>query len=182
MAGRVRVSNDPIRELYRRLAQAAREVEDIQNVWTAKHFPVGKIGIKAPSRGGGAAAAEAFDEATLYAVQVASQAIREALDTAVSSSAWAWNTGGARDIVDTGTLKASLSVTINGDTIDISYGAPYASFVHNGGYIHPYGNQRIDAVYLPGRPWIDATLYGNGPVPSVNLDEIIDGAISSRLR
>lgn len=182
MAQGVKFSNDPVQEVSRRLAQAVREVEDIQNVWTAKRLPVGKVDIKAPSRSGGAAAAEAFDEATSYAVQVVSQAIREALDTAVSSSAWAWSTGGARDIVDTGELKSSLSVAINGDTIDISYGAPYASFVHNGGYIHPYGNQKIDAVYLPGRPWIDATLYGNGPVPSVNLDEIIGSAIGSRLR
>lgn len=181
MARRVRVSNDPIQELYRRLDQAVREVESIKTVWTARGL-FGKFDIKAPSKRDAAAAAEIFDEATSYAVQVASQAIEEALDTAVSSSAWAWNTGGARDIVDTGELKASLSVAINGDTIDISYGVPYASFVHNGGYIQPYGNQKIDAVYLPGRPWIDATLYGNGPVPSVNLDEIIGGAIDSRLR
>lgn len=182
MAKGVKFSNDPIQEMSKRLTQAVKEIEDIENVWTAKRLPVGKIGIGAPSRSSGAAAAQIFDEATSYAVQVASQAIEEALDTAVSSSAWAWNTGGARDIVDTGELKASLSVAINGDTIDISYGVPYASFVHNGGYIQPYGNQKIDAVYLPGRPWIDATLYGNGPVPSVNLDEIIGGAIGSRLR
>jgi phage gpG-like protein len=182
MARGVRVSNDPIQELYKRLDQAVKEVEGIKKTWTAKSLPFGKIDIKGPSKSDVAAAAEIFDEATSYAVQVVSQAIREALDTAVSSSVWAWNTGGARDIVDTGELKASLSVAINGDTVDISYNTPYASFVHNGGYIQPYGNQRIDAVYLPGRPWIDATLYGNGPVPSVNLDEIIGGAIDSRLR
>ena len=95
---------------------------------------------------------------------------------------WNWSSGGARDIVDTGRLKNSLSVTVSGDEILIYYDAPYASVVHEGGYIRPYGNKKIDAVYLPGRPWVDAVLFGNGPVPSVDLDKVIGDAIDSRIR
>jgi len=183
MASGARFRTDPVQEMRRRVEQAKSEIESIENVWRANaNRLLGKFGVEDVSGGGAALAKEAFDEATSYATEVLSQAIEEALNTAVSSSVWAWSTGGARDIVDTGALRDSLSITVNGDDIDISYGVPYASLVHNGGYIRPYGNANIAAVYLPGRPWIDATLYGNGPVPSVDLDQVVGNAFDSRLR
>ena len=98
------------------------------------------------------------------ALQVVGQQLELHLKQMMSAS-WGWN-GGARDIIDTGSLMASGKVTITSDGMDISYKSPYAMFVHYGGYIHPYGNANIEKVYLPGRPWISATLgQSGGPLP-----------------
>jgi len=66
--------------------------------------------------------------------------------------------------VKTGELMNSDSVTIQSDSISVEYSSPYAAFVHYGGYIVPYGNVNISKVYIPGRPWIAASL-GIGPGP-----------------
>jgi hypothetical protein len=97
------------------------------------------------------------------------------LDKALTASVTAWG------IVDTGALLRSQSVTVTGESIVITYGVPYAEFVHEGGYIRPYGNPNADTVYIQGRPWIDSVLYGGGPVSGVNLDERISQAILRRL-
>lgn len=83
---------------------------------------------------------------------------------AMMRASWGWD-GGARDIVDSGELLRSGGATVSGDTIEISYQSDYANLVHYGGYIQPYGNQNIQRVYIPGRPWISATLgEANGPI------------------
>jgi phage gpG-like protein len=95
--------------------------------------------------------------------------LTEALNRAMAAS-WGWSEG-ARDIIDTGELRDSLEITtMNGD-VQIAYSAPYAGLVHYGGYISPYGNANIERVYLPGRPWVTATLEGNGPVPQFDFDD-----------
>ena len=95
--------------------------------------------------------------------------VKSALDAALKAPVWAWNDG-ARDIFDTGELARSGSVTASPDGIIVSYSAPYANLIHNGGYIQPYGNKSARPVYLPGRPWIDSVLYGGGPVPQFDFD------------
>lgn len=177
----VRFSNNPAAIMAKRLNDAVREVEGQRSIWTASHL-FGEIDIDFTSKVDVKAASAAFQEGTEYAISVVSDAVQTALDAAVSSSAWAWSSGGARDIVDTGELKNSLTVTASGNDIFIEYGAPYAAFVHEGGYIRPYGNTSVDTVYIPGRPWVDAVLLGNGPVPSVDLDKIIGDAIDSEIR
>lgn len=99
--------------------------------------------------------------------------LAKALNAAMSSSAWQWQSGGSRDIIDTGALKNSLSITFSGGSFEISYTEPYAALVHWGGYIYPYGNQAAQKVYLPGRPWIEATIMGGGPVPQIEWDTLI---------
>lgn len=78
----------------------------------------------------------------------------------------AWVPKGIRDIVDTGNLNASKKVSTSfGKTqakLLVRYTAPYASIVHWGGYIVPYGNQKLDAVYLPPRPWIKGIFLYQG--------------------
>jgi len=180
MASGMRMSNDPEALMKARLRKAISDVEDTAVTWTGSNL-FGKIDIDFATNGG-KVASEAFREGTEYAASVASKAIEQALDVAVSSPVWNWSSGGARDIVDTGRLKDSLSISVSGGDISIYYSAPYASVVHEGGYIRPYGNKKIDAVYLPGRPWVDAVLFGNGPVPSVDLDKTIGDAIDSRVR
>jgi len=86
------------------------------------------------------------------------QDLKNALDAAMSSEAWS---GG--DLIDTGALMDSGSVSVNERGVTISYDAPYAALIHYGGYIHPYGNVNL-RVYLPPRPWIESVLFGGGPV------------------
>lgn len=99
--------------------------------------------------------------------------LKGALDAALVSPIWAWPAGGPRDIVDTGSLLASGSVSIQGTTLSVNYSSPYADIVHYGGYIYPYGNKNLPPLYLPGRPWIESTLNGGGPVPQFNFQESI---------
>jgi hypothetical protein len=98
--------------------------------------------------------------------------LTEALNQSMQAS-WGW-TEGARDIVDTGELMKSLKIEINGTNISITYDSPYAMLVHYGGYIMPYGNNSIERIYVPGRPWIDAVLNGGGPVPQFNFEDYIE--------
>jgi hypothetical protein len=85
--------------------------------------------------------------------------LKEALDGSIANDAW-----GDGGLVDTGALRDSGSVTINENGLTIAYDAPYASLLHYGGYIHPYGNVNL-RVYLPPRPWVESVLFGGGPVP-----------------
>lgn len=97
--------------------------------------------------------------------------LKNALNAAIKSSVWAWPSGGSRDIYDQGRLASSGNVTVEGSSLVVTYGAPYANLVHNGGYILPYGNPNARPVYLPGRPWVTSTIYGGGPVPKFNFGD-----------
>ena len=107
------------------------------------------------------------------ALSMAKGEVADALNAAMSSTSWQWTTGGSRDIVDTGSLKDSLSITFAGGSFLISYSEPYAALVHWGGYIYPYGNRNAQKIYLPGRPWVEATMMGGGPVPQIEWDALI---------
>lgn len=105
-------------------------------------------------------------------VDQATAKIAGPLEAALNSSmaaSWGWSSG-TRDIIDTGELKNSLSIAVIDGNVEISYDAPYASLIHYGGYIMPYGNSSGARVYIPGRPWVAATLEGNGPVQKFDLD------------
>ena len=91
--------------------------------------------------------------------------------TAMMKASWGWNTG-SRDIVDTGALMASGGAALIGDSIEIGYAAAYANLIHNGGYIQPYGNANVSAVYIPGRPWVAAVLgEADGPESPYPFEE-----------
>lgn len=99
--------------------------------------------------------------------------LEAALNSAMAAS-WGWSSG-VRDIIDTGELRNSLSIAVENGNVKISYDAPYAKLVHYGGYIMPYGNSNASQVYLPGRPWVTATLEGNGPVQRFDLNQYYEG-------
>lgn len=93
--------------------------------------------------------------------------LKVALDAAIRSNVWD-GLQGASDIYDTGELLSSGQVIVDQNGINVFYTAPYASLVHYGGYINPYGN--INArVYLPPRPWVDSVLSGSGPVEAFDF-------------
>lgn len=56
--------------------------------------------------------------------------------------------------VDTGKLKGSASISIVNGEIVVNYDVDYALFVHEGGYVTPYGNPNAQKVFVPGRPWV----------------------------
>ena len=117
-----------------------------------------------------------FEQAINRASQNIAIDLKAALDAALLSNVWQTPSGSA-DIYDTGNLLESGSVVSTGRGLTIAYTAPYASLVHFGGYIHPYGNLNA-RVYLPPRPWIQSVLSGNGPIPQFDLaryymDEIL---------
>lgn len=60
----------------------------------------------------------------------------------------------ANGLVDTGRLKNSLTVKVTGEQLLVEYDCPYAGILHEGGYVHPYGNANAKKVYIPPRPWI----------------------------
>lgn len=69
--------------------------------------------------------------------------------------------GSPRSIVDSGDLKQSREFTLNKKalTAQWTWNVDYAAAVHNGAYIHPFGN-KSKLVQLPGRPWTTAVLEG----------------------
>jgi len=116
-----------------------------------------------------------LNKAVKQANQIIANRLGNALDEAMMSSAWA----SGKDIVDTGKLKNSLVITTTSGGISLNYGEPYAALVHYGGYITPYGNEKLEKVYIAGRPWVDSVLRGGGPVPRFNFEEIYREAIKS---
>lgn len=107
--------------------------------------------------------------------------LKQALDDALRSNSWP-TLNGTGDIYDTGRLLESGSVRVEGESLIIAYGAPYATLVHYGGYIMPYGRSDLQKIYLPARPWINAVLNGGGPVPEFNIGERFRVAILNQLR
>lgn len=103
--------------------------------------------------------------------------LKTALDQAIQADVWQ-ATGGATDIMDTGKLMESGSVSITSNGLTIAYNEPYAALVHYGGYITPYGNSST-RVYLPPRPWIEAVLSGGGPVPAFDFKKYYKAGIEA---
>lgn len=116
-----------------------------------------------------------LNKAVKQANQIISNRLGEALDAAMMSSAWA----SGKDIIDTGQLKDSLVITTTSGGIGVSYSAPYAALVHYGGYITPYGNQKLEKVYIAGRPWVDSVMRGGGPVEKFDFEGVYREAIKS---
>jgi len=142
-------------------------------------------------------AARAFTRGVLAGSQVLESKLPAALDRSMSTAIWGpFNpkfpyyrqngdvaASGLRDIVDTGKLRDSLSLktTFLKTKVQtrITYSAPYARLVHEGGLIQPYGNKRAATVQLPARPWISSVLSpGSGPVAGIDIRSIYDESIT----
>lgn len=90
---------------------------------------------------------------------------------------------GNRDIIDTGRLHDSLSITTKFLTTKtqtvIKYSSPYALITHEGGAITPYGNPLNGTVVLPARPWVKDTLSGEGAVPHYNYRQVYQSEVGN---
>lgn len=116
----------------------------------------------------------AVDQAARVVFPELNSAFQDALD----SSVWSWprvtirqgslkrdgtrgkgfEVGNPRNIVDRGLLRQSNSFRIAGNACTFSWSMPYATAVHDGAMIHPWGNRDIPRVLLPARPWTSAVL------------------------
>lgn len=105
-------------------------------------------------------------------LQIIANDLWAALDENMEAEAWGWN-GDTRDIVDTGALRDSGRVYLDGDDIVITYSEDYAAIVHFGGYVQS-GFAPDAQIFYPARPWIEATLTGNGPVPKFNFSAALE--------
>ena len=88
--------------------------------------------------------------------------------------------GSPRNIVDLGTLRASNSFRISGTMGTFRWAVGYATAVHYGANIHPWGD-KTRTVNLPARPWTDAVL-GKILVPGIepyNYKEVYKAAFIS---
>jgi hypothetical protein len=96
---------------------------------------------------------------------------------AIGSRVWEWPretvrvngqpVGSPRTIVDTGALRQSNSFTMTGPlTAQFSWTTNYASFVHEGAMVFPWGNTKAKRVWTPPRPWTSAVL-GTEQVPGI---------------
>ncbi len=88
--------------------------------------------------------------------------------------------GSPRNIVDLGTLRASNYFSISGTIGTFRWAVGYATAVHYGANIHPWGDM-TRTVNLPARPWTDAVL-GKILVPGIepyNYREVYKAAFIS---
>lgn len=63
-----------------------------------------------------------------------------------------------RNIVDRGTLRASNSFAVSGTLVTFRWAVGYATAVHDGARIYPFGDRSREQVLLPARPWTSAVL------------------------
>lgn len=160
---------DNLASIIRQLEQAAKDTGDLEREEKfGGSFKLPAVQIKVTKRTSEAEIARMMNKVNDLAIQYIREALESALNDAMQSSIW----DGGTDIIDTGELMNSLTVSIQGDTLTMDYTAEYASFVHYGGYLAPYGNKSIDKVYIPGRPWVDAVVQGYGGFQPIDFAEL----------
>jgi hypothetical protein len=71
-----------------------------------------------------------------------------------------------RNIVDLGTLRASNSFEASGNLCTFRWAVGYATAVHYGANIHPWGDKSVPLANLPARPWTSAVL-GTVLIPGI---------------
>ena len=115
-----------------------------------------------------------WDKCVDEAIEITIPELSQALDNAMESDTWPWPSG-ARDIVDTGALKNSKTITYSKstNTLSIQYNEPYAYLVQYGGYVTSGYNPSV-SIYMPPRPWVDAVLDGGYGIAKFPFVEIVE--------
>lgn len=108
------------------------------------------------------------EQAAQTAAKVVFTEMNGRFQAAIGSKVWQWprptvrSNGRAvnspRTIVDTGLLRQSNVFGINGYEAVFRWTTNYASFVHEGAMVFPYGDTSRQRVYTPPRPWTAAVL------------------------
>lgn len=77
--------------------------------------------------------------------------------------------GNPRNIIDSGNLRQTGSWRMTGAyQATFTWSANYATAVHEGAMIYPWGNKKARRVHLPARPWTRA-VTGQENVPGVEV-------------
>lgn len=118
---------------------------------------------------------DAFAKAYYFSLDIVCNDLLAALDEAMEAHVWEWIDGSTRDIIDTRKLQESGRVEFNptASTIEVYYDIDYAEIVHFGGVIRSPFNPDVDIV-IPARPWVEAVILGNGPVPKFDFQSSFD--------
>lgn len=74
--------------------------------------------------------------------------------------------GNPRNLIDVGNLRQTGTWQINGYSATFRWSANYATAVHEGARIRPWGNRSAAPVTLPARPWT-AAVMGRVRVPGI---------------
>jgi hypothetical protein len=99
------------------------------------------------------------EQASITAAKVVFTELNGRFQAAIGSKVWTWpRSPSPRNIVDTGALRQSNSFGVSQYEGVFRWTTNYASFVHEGATIKPYGNPKAKSVYLPPRPWTSAVL------------------------
>lgn len=112
--------------------------------------------------------AKRAEEASVTAAKVVFSELNGRFQTAIGSKVWGWprptvrsngrSVSSPRTIVDTGALRQSNLLSITGYQAEFRWTANYASFVHEGAMVYPYGDTNRQRVFTPPRPWTAAVL------------------------
>lgn len=122
--------------------------------------------------------ARAAEQASIKASKIVFSELNGRFQDAIGTKAWEWprptvrsdgkEVTSPRNIVDTGSLRQSNTFGIERYEAVFRWTANYASFVHEGAMIFPYGDKRRKRVWTPPRPWTSAVL-GDEQVPGIEV-------------
>lgn len=124
------------------------------------------VRVTVTSNGNLRARAEA---AARRATEIVMGELEGAFQQSLTARAWEWpretvrsngsKIGSPRNLIDTANLRQSGSFRMTGPyQATYRWSANYATAVHEGAWIYPWGNRDADRVYLPPRPWTRAVL------------------------
>ncbi len=157
------------------MAQSFKDLETTFTAFTGSDFSA-KLKIESPDLRRKGNLEKGYRTALVKALSSSTRKVenqvKEAINTNMTSSIWAWprdterqsgrTVGSPRDIIDTGNLLSKnyvrITYTTRGASIIVGNNSPYAGIVHFGGYILPYGDRSKRPVFIPGRPWIGVAL------------------------
>lgn len=108
-------------------------------------------------------------DASRRAAEIVMGELFAAFQQSFTAKAWDWPrttqrtagspVGSPRNLIDTGNLRQTGTYRMTGPyQATFSWSANYATAVHEGAFIYPWGNRDADRVYLPPRPWTRAVL------------------------
>jgi hypothetical protein len=130
--------------------------------------------------------AKLAEQAAQRATQIVMGELYGAFQQSFTAQAWAWprqtqrtvgTAGSPRNIIDTGSLRQSGSYQMSGPyQATFKWSANYATAVHEGAMIYPWGNRNAQRVQLPPRPWTRAVLGQE------NVSGIVTYDIGDRLK
>lgn len=109
------------------------------------------------------------DDAARRASEIVMGELYAAFQQSFTAKAWDWPritqrtagppVGSPRNIIDTANLRQTGSYQMTGPyQATFKWSADYATAVHEGAMIYPWGNRNANRVMLPARPWTRAVL------------------------